>query len=402
MAKKADTPNRINALLQDVGQMMILNADPAERLEDSHLRVENLPIQLVRPDPAQPRRVLPEAIYQAFHQEHLTPYQALKELVNLVQIAARQKGRPFSHVLDLLPNANDETEADVPVTLSPEEILLRDLVNLAVTIRDDGQVNPLTVVDKSEGVSHIYQIETGERRYWATWLMMEFLPGYQGNGSIPCIIVPSNRASVFRQAKENTSRAGLNAIAMARQAALLLLAVHGIRPPLDGPVSNDFYRLALEFTLRDQREHVNDILAAMGGITRSYFSYYKSLLRLSDEALELADRHNIDEKRLRYVVPLPAEAQREMVRQIIDFGLTSAQVKELCSEGDGASDISRNDGVTKKTRQLVKLIRSTMDTEPSQVAQALVEQEKSVHMATARLNELRELLMQVEEFLNDL
>ncbi|MBZ0316066.1 MAG: ParB N-terminal domain-containing protein [Anaerolineae bacterium] len=240
MAKKADTPNRINSLLQDVGQMMILNADPAERLDNTHLRVEQLPIQLVRPDPAQPRRVLPETIYQAFHQQHLTPYQALKELIQLVQIAARQKGRPFTHVLDLLPNPNDETETDVPVTLTPEEILLRDLANLAVTIRDDGQVNPLTVVDKSEGMTHIYQIETGERRYWATWLMMEFLSGYQGDGSIPCIIVPSNRASVFRQAKENTSRAGLNAIAMARQVALLLLAAHGIESPTSDPVSHGF------------------------------------------------------------------------------------------------------------------------------------------------------------------
>ena len=48
-------------------------------------------------------------------------------------------------------------------------MLLRDLVTLAVTIRDDGQVNPLTVVDATEGVTRLYRIETGERRYWASW-----------------------------------------------------------------------------------------------------------------------------------------------------------------------------------------------------------------------------------------
>ena len=38
---------------------------------------------------------------------------------------------------------------------------------------------------------------------------------------IPCIIIPAERSSVFRQAKENTARSGLSAIAMARQAATL-------------------------------------------------------------------------------------------------------------------------------------------------------------------------------------
>ncbi len=358
MAKKADTPNRINALLQDVGQMMILNADPAERLDNSHLRVEQLPIQLVRPDPAQPRRVLPETIYQAFHQQRLTPYQALKELVQLVQIAARQKGRPFTHVLDLLPNPNDETETDVPVTLTPEEILLRDLVNLAVTIRDDGQVNPLTVVDKSEGVSHIYQIETGERRYWATWLMMEFLPGYQGDGSIPCIIVPSNRASVFRQAKENTSRAGLNAIAMSRQAALLIMAAHGIEPQSDGPVSNDFYRQALELDLRSKREYVPEILSAMGGINRSRFSHFKSLLTLSDEAIELADRHAVDEYKLRLVTSIQPKHQAEMVRQIIEYRLTNKQIRELLEDGD--ADGNKLDDTQKPPSYITKMAKAVL------------------------------------------
>ncbi|MBZ0319419.1 MAG: ParB/RepB/Spo0J family partition protein [Anaerolineae bacterium] len=395
MAKKSDTPNRINSLLQDVGQMMILNADPAERLQDTHLRVENLPIQLVRPDPAQPRRVLPETIYQAFHQQHLTPYQALKELVQLVQIAARQKGRPFTHILDLLPNPNDESETDTPVTLTPEEILLRDLVNLAVTIRDDGQVNPLTVVDKSEGMTHIYQIETGERRYWATWLMMEFLPGYQGDGSIPCIIVPSNRASVFRQAKENTSRAGLNAIAMARQAALLVLAAHQIRPP-DGPVSNDYYRQALELDLRSKREYSADILSAMGGLSRARFSRIKALIGLSDEAIEIADRHDLDEARLRYVLALPEDQQAEMVRQIIEYGLTRKQVEEMCLMDD-ESDKSEETVLPSEIRRTVKLLRLTVNVDPYETAKALFEAEGDIYTARIHLQKLRAFIDEVDK-----
>src|SRR6185295_14825336 len=125
-------------------------------------------------------------------------------LIQIAQVAARQSGHPFSSPLDLLSNLENEEDAESP-KLSPEEALVRDLVNLAVTIRDDGQVNPLTVVDTSQGVMRLYRIETGERRYWATWLMRDFLPSYKGDGTIPCILIPSGKASVFRQAKENTA-----------------------------------------------------------------------------------------------------------------------------------------------------------------------------------------------------
>src|SRR5258708_31446104 len=186
---------------------------------------------------------------------------------------------------------------------SPEEQLITDLVNLAMTIRDDGQVNPLTVVDATQGVTRLYRIETGERRYWASWIVRDFLPGYEGDGTVPCIVIPSGKTSVFRQAKENTARAGLSALAMARQAALLILAVHEIEKPVSF-VTNDFYRQALAFDLRDKREYTADILSAMGGISKAHFYHYKTLLQLSDEAMELADRHRIEDKKLRYVVEL--------------------------------------------------------------------------------------------------
>jgi hypothetical protein len=208
--------------------------------------------------------VLPEWIYQAFHSQRITATQALRELIQAAQVAAQQQGRPFTNILDLLGNTDSEAE---PPRFSPEEQLVRELVNLAMTIRDDGQVNPLTVVDRLQGVTRQYRIETGERRYWATWLLRDFVPGYESDGTIPCIVIPFERASAFRQAKENTARAGLSGIALARQAALLLLSVHGYPVP-DGPVTMDFYRQALNLDLRSKREYTADILAAMGGMSR--------------------------------------------------------------------------------------------------------------------------------------
>ncbi|MBK8021875.1 MAG: hypothetical protein IPK19_10750 [Chloroflexi bacterium] len=266
MAGKAHDTSRIDDLLASVSGDLL--GELQQSAPDTRLRVERILLELVRPDPVQPRRVLPESIHAAFHNSRLTPTQSLRELVQLVQVAARQRGRPFSSVLELLPSPDDEREDEADVKLSPEEELLRDLVNLAVTIRDDGQVNPLTVVDVSQGVTPLFRIETGERRYWATWLLRDFIPQYSGDGMIPCILIPANQSSIFRQAKENTARAGLTAVAMARQAALLLLTVHGYEIPAYA-VGNDFYRQALDLDLRSRREYTDVILSAMGGIGRA-------------------------------------------------------------------------------------------------------------------------------------
>jgi hypothetical protein len=389
---------RIDELLGGVTEELLLG-NP-QQFEDNSIRVERLLLEMVRPDPVQPRRVLPEQIHFAFHNNRLTPTQALKELVQLVQVAARQRGRPFNNVLELLPNPDDESDEDPSVHLSPEEQLLRDLVNLAITIRDDGQVNPLTVVDVSQGVTQQFRIETGERCYWATWLLRDFIAGYNSDGMIPCIIIPTERSSVFRQAKENTARSGLSAIAMARQAALLLLTVHGYQIP-DTAVPNDFYRQALELDLRGKREYTEAILSAMGGVKKGYFSYIKNLLRLSDEAMELADRHNLDERRLRPVVALAPEYHAEVVRQIIDLNLTAKQAKELC-EGD--LDENRDDEQEKIPAPALKIAKAAQTTTvaaPQDIARALIRQEGDTGLARARLQALRKLLTDVERYLVD-
>jgi hypothetical protein len=386
---------KVNTSLLDSVTAEMLDGEALGQLEQQGMRVERILLELVRPDPVQPRRVLPERVYQAFHSQRLTPSQALRDLIHTAQHAARQNGRPFASVLDLLGNSEDESEDEAP-RLSPEEQLVRDLANLAITIRDDGQVNPLTVVDVTQGVVRQYRIETGERRYWATWLLRDFIPGYESDGMIPCLVIPAEKSSPFRQAKENTARSGLSSIAMARQIALLLLTVHGYEIP-DAPVINDFYRQALELNLRDRREYTAAILAALGGIHRRQLSRYKALLRLSDDALELADRHNIEEGLLRHVIDLPLEDQAEVVLHIINFGLTAKQVQALCTTGETPE--VEQDPPPRHALQLAKLMKSVRSTTPEVLARALFEQDKDVDVARARLQSLRKLLDETEQYL---
>lgn len=117
MAK--NNSQRVDDLLASVTGDL-LNDLPAS-FQDNGLRVERILLELVRPDPVQPRRVLPETIHLAFHNSRVTPTQALRELVQLVQIAARQRGHPFNSVLELLPRGGDESEPETEIALSPEE-----------------------------------------------------------------------------------------------------------------------------------------------------------------------------------------------------------------------------------------------------------------------------------------
>lgn len=390
--------DRTRSLLASVTNEM-LGGELNLKMQDNSLRVERILLELVRPHPVQPRRVLPERIHQAFHQEQLTPTQALRELIQIVQVAARQQSRPFTNVLEVIADT-DLDEEDRSVALSPEETLLRDLVNLAVTIRDDGQVNPLTVVDATQGVTRLYRIETGERRYWATWLLRDIIADSAHDGTIPCIVIPAERASVFRQAKENTSRTGLTAIAMARQAALLLLSVHGYEIP-DHAVDNTFYRQALDLDLRSKHEYTETVLSAMGGIGRMRLSHYKNLLRLSDEALELADRNGLEEGVLRYVLQLPTETQAEMVQQILQFNLTGRQVKEICEQ---RTEEDHDQGPEQPSPRVLKLIRAmkSIDREtPSALVEVLLREEKNAHLARARLQTMVSFLQEANRLLEN-
>ncbi|MEO0562918.1 MAG: ParB N-terminal domain-containing protein [Chloroflexota bacterium] len=183
MAKKQESDKLSELLASFNGDLL---DDTPQQFTDESINVERILLDLVRPDPVQPRRVLPDRIHHEFHNNRLTPSQALRDLVQVVQVASRQRGQPFSNLLELLPNPDRDEHVDAKLT--PEEKLLRDLVNLAMTIRDDGQVNPITVIDVTQGMTRLYRIETGERRYWAGWLLRDFLPGYDSDGMIDCIV----------------------------------------------------------------------------------------------------------------------------------------------------------------------------------------------------------------------
>lgn len=162
-----------------------------------------------------------------------------------------------------------------------------------------------------------------------------------------------------------------------------------------------FYRQALDLDLKGKREHTTAIYAAMGGLDKKRFSRYKALLKLADEAMELADRYGLEEGLLRHTVQLDAVEQVEVIRQIVTMNLTVKQVKELCATGPAPTD-DENDAstVSRHTKQLAKLMQSVRSSSPDGLARLLLEQEQDVTLARARLQSLRTLLDETERLLS--
>jgi len=318
------------ALLEEMGNLDGLTETTSE-ITGRGIKVVGIVLDRIRPDPAQPRRVLPEMIRRDFLAGHINARQALERWEALVAEEAARAGRPrpdWKSLLERNPEdrADDVVGVDAPGQPGPEEELLRSIVATASTIRHGGQVSPITVVEMDGGSS--YRIETGERRYWAyhwlnTWVGDEF-------DQIQCIVVETS--SPWRQAAENASREGLSAMAVARQLATLLLDLYGIVPDYTRPISNDWYRMALEY--RVPRGEGFSLRAVLGGIERSQFSRIQALLRLPDPVWELADRYRLEEKRLRYVLKVRDEAQQiELVHAVIDQNLSAERIQQIVESG---------------------------------------------------------------------
>ena len=328
MAKRRSQGTR--ALLEDMGSLGDF-ADSAVEITGRGIKVVGIVLDRIRPDPAQPRRVLPEIIRNDFLLGHINARQALERWEAIVAEEAARLGRPrpdWKTLLDRNPDdrADDTVGIDAPGQPGPEEALLRSIVATAATIRHGGQVSPITVVELDGGTT--YRIETGERRYWAyhwltTWVGDEF-------DQIQSVVV--EQASPWRQAAENTSREGLSAMAVARQLATLLLDLYGIEPDYSRPISNDWYRQALDY--RVPRGEGPNLRAALGGMERVQFHRLQALLRLPDPVWELADRFRLEEKRLRYVLKVLDETQQvELVRAIIEQNLSAERVQQIVESG---------------------------------------------------------------------
>jgi len=217
----------------------MLGGDDVDYVHDDSLRVERILLELVRPDRFSHAGAAGSPLSGISWQPHDADTGAARTRPDGTTHCSPER-RPFTNVLDLLGNPMTRMMRNCH-SYHQKSSLLRDLVNLAITsAMMDRSTRDHRGRDAGRGIGSIAS-ETGERRYWATWLLRDFITGYESDGMIP---VSSSRR------KKHQHSAGKRKIPHApgclpsrwrvRQPCVLL-HVHGYEMP-GGPVPMDFYR----------------------------------------------------------------------------------------------------------------------------------------------------------------
>jgi hypothetical protein len=270
--------------------------------EVQHLTATGMLITNIRPHPAQPRRVLPTRIRQMWIDTNNDVTQ-LGDIFDLwAKEVAQERGRPFdvrqylNHIT--LPE-EFEAELDHAEPRGLLELSFLDLLELAISIKHQGLMNPITVA--TQGKVHI--LETGERRWFAYHLLYHYTRDKKFE-MIPARIVP--QVDVWRQATENTARQNLNAVGRARQLAILIMDL--LKTEQDAQFASmsqfdheqGYYAQVQDgMDMRIPRNSADKLLAATGFKTKEQLRQHRALLRLPVRVWELADDLNWPERVIR-------------------------------------------------------------------------------------------------------
>jgi hypothetical protein len=277
--------------------------------------VERFPLDDIRPDPEQPRRLLPNDLAGAVNQGDMQPAEALHKWIQRAGAG--------------------------PDSASAREV--RELQRLASAIEQHGLINPITLRPAETGAA-AYFIVTGERRYWAHVLLgMEGRQIQEGDRrelphKIKAAVVPPGVSIRAHQIVENLMREDINVVEKA----------HGFLA-LRQEMSDDAYRRHQGPSAGDESSKVTLVpwkqVEDSLDISRQYRLRIVSVLDLSEEAQRLIDRHNLAEATIRPIVeklkPYP-DLQLKALNQVVVW-----QEAEARGEGDG--------------RQIVPSVRALVD-----------------------------------------
>lgn len=266
-----------------------------------------IPLADVIPDRRQPRREFPRQIAPREYSPDAIGL-SLNQWAGLVK---DQIGRDFPLDSYLYPQGSNWERPEKPSSL---EQRLIDLADLAGDILNLGK---LTAPIKVTRLGEKFQIESGERRWLAHWLLYFHLnePAYL---QIPAFIEPTH--SVWRQASENGVKIPLNAVAKARQIALLLMEIHSnhkgvgakfadfddlVKP---GACDRPFYAQVADGNLYSMLGWTERIVQVMGLKSHGQVRQYRAILDVDDAIWEQADDEDWTEFQIR-------EAVKEKKRQ---------------------------------------------------------------------------------------
>lgn len=270
--RKQDGANPFD-LTPQAADNAIFSGGQALGLADPRIVAKPTLIEAIWADVKQPRRAIPASIRLHWDGDpsRVAPLLAQWRMVagfNDLDLAAR------------LEAGGDGSDVEA---FSPIAMEFVALFQLAVSIKHDGLINPITVIEEQSGR---FVIESGERRWLAFHLINQILGTHD---KIPAI-KSDGVDFVWRQASENTARRQLNAIGMARQLALLIMAArddqyrdYGDLVQTGGSDRRFYAQIADGNVHRVPKGMGERIQGAMGGLSEKSISDYRALLRLADD-----------------------------------------------------------------------------------------------------------------------
>jgi ParB-like chromosome segregation protein Spo0J len=319
----ADESDRIASRLSMLPEL----SEPA-KVKDQQI----LPLDLIMPDPVQPRRPMPDLLRLEWCQG--TPLHTLFEEWEAEVI--RQVKQPIDWKVWI-----EGGEVEALASPYPAVQLWVELIRLAGNIHQYGLERPITVFP----VGETYQVITGERRLLSYHLLdwMRY-PGYR---MIPAIVRESYNP--YQQAVENGVRENLNAIGVTRQLALLLMALNNWTIQASGQMGQAWYAQAGD--LRVPYGKADQVALMLGLPNEESIRRYRALLQLPSVVWNWADEFNWTERKLRELSQKAKGDETLLVR------LAQSEVnREL---GELPAPVSARDRVVSRTQQAITVLKRT-------------------------------------------
>jgi hypothetical protein len=257
-------------------------------------RIERLNPSQMLPDRFQPRRLLPPSLREDYFNGRVNCYQTAMEWLALAR-------------------------SDAGISQEVEKLLA-----MGSSFEEHGQIKSITGkwVADTKG-QFVFQIETGERRFWAACLQ------YASSGAeaepllrVEVVEHPTRQ----RQVLENRHAEPPSAVEQACEVSSLILAELKVEPDPGTSDDYDFFRQA-----RTQRMPAGlwDRIIPIMQLTRPRMVQLLNILQLPTTQLDLADRYRLSERVLREILSAPREQWERMIRLSIQNQLTSDEIAEI-------------------------------------------------------------------------
>jgi hypothetical protein len=257
-------------------------------------RIERLNPSQMLPDRFQPRRLLPPSLREDYFNGRVNCYQTAMEWLALAR-------------------------SDAGISQEVEKLLA-----MGSSFEEHGQIKSITGKWAADPKGQfVFQIETGERRFWAACLQ------YASSGAeaepllrVEVVEHPTRQ----RQVLENRHAEPPSAVEQACEVSSLILAELKVEPDPGTSDDYDFFRQA-----RTQRMPAGlwDRIIPIMQLTRPRMVQLLNILQLPTTQLDLADRYRLSERVLREILSAPREQWERMIRLSIQNQLTSDEIAEI-------------------------------------------------------------------------